>query len=155
MKKIIAAGIIITVFLCSCTTLPGSSSTRIYTEIPVSAGIHLNKITLEPSHILDGISEELPDLVKSCLAGAGFTVSEQSDEDIYELEIFLHMKKWQYDYSSRESVTLRLELSLNGEAAAYRLYTEDTEKSIDSFSWTFELIDRNIAELASAIYDEK
>ena len=53
--------------LFSCTSFQGNSSTRIYSKLPENAAVHLRSIELEPSHILDGISDELPALIYSCL----------------------------------------------------------------------------------------
>ncbi len=153
MKKIIIT--LTAALLLSCTTLTGKSSTRIYSDFSAPVTVRLKSVTLEPSHILEGVSGELPGFIESCLTGCGFVVSEHPDAGVYEMEVFLHMKKWQDDFSARESVTLRFLLSRNGKPAAYRIYSEDTVKSIDSISWTFNLIDDNIREFSKAVYDEK
>ena len=143
MKKKIFS-VLVAIILGSCSSLPGDSSTQIYSSIPEDAKVHLRRIELAPPHILNGISTELPALVENCLSEAGFSISAEPGDDIYELDLFLHMKNWQYNYSSLESVTFIISLSNGGEIAAYRIYTEDTDKSVESFSWTFSLIDKNI-----------
>lgn len=150
MKKVIT--MLSTIILCSCASTVGRDSTIVYSDFPAAAPIHIRNIVLEPPHILNGISDELPELIKSCLVNSGYTVSDDSSSGVFELDVFFHKQDWQHNFSPYESVTLRLFLSKDDKTAAYRLYTVDTDKSIDSFSWTLSLIEENISQLTAAIY---
>lgn len=149
MKKCML--LILTVVLSSCTSLQSRGTTAVYQKIEADTPVYLRSIILEPPHILDGIGDELPGLIESCLINSGFKIADHLDPDRVDLDVFLHRKEWQLNFNSYESITLRLLLTANGQTVAYILHTEDTDRSINSFPWTFSLIEENIRKLNSAV----
>lgn len=147
--------IFVTLYLVSCIGLEGKNSTVFYEKIPADASVYLRKVEVKPAFILTDVSEEIPELIRTCLTNNGFSLALEDSDTAYKLDVILNSRIWQEQYNSVESVTLSMRFYQKEQLAAFRLYTEDTEKSIDSFLWTFELIERNIRELAIIIRNEK
>ena len=147
--------LLIALSVFSCAGVDGRNSTVIYESIPAGASVYLRKIELKPDHILTDVSGEIPELIRSCLTNNGFAVASEDSDAAYKLDIILNDSIWLYQYKTVESVTLSMRVYRKEKLVAYRLYTEDTEKSIDSFLWTFDLIERNIGEFASVTGNEK
>jgi len=151
MKKILLIFIIVS--LTSCAGLPGKSTLTVFSPIDKESGIYLSKINIEPRTALSGLAGEIPELVNSLLTSKGFRlVGNQLEADI-ELEIFIHRKSYTYNFNSFESVTMTMKLYQQKVIAAYLMYTEDTDRSLDSFIWTFSLLEHNIAALAARLHE--
>ncbi|HAK46237.1 MAG TPA: hypothetical protein DCO79_10020 [Spirochaeta sp.] len=141
------------ILLSSCVSNTGSSTGLFYQDVPVGAAVMLRSLEIRPERALEDIADELPDLINSCLAESGFVLTDSADPDVYELDMVISSKSWNYKYRPIESVSVSMRFFLRGELAAYRLYTEDTEQGLESFLWTFELIRKNIADFALALAD--
>lgn len=143
MKKLYLI-IMIILILFSCAGIENKSSTVFYEDIPSDSAIYLRSVNIIPEMLLQDVSEELPEFIKSCLIKSGFTYAENDLENVYKLDIFLNSRSYQHHYNPIESITLSMRFYKNGVLTAYRIDTEDTEKSIDSFPWTLDFIESNI-----------
>ena len=157
MKKpvLLSSALLLAIFqLGSCTTLKGVESTTVSEEIKSGSIFYLNEVRVEPQYIMNGISNELPCLIHNCLLKEGFKMTNEETDAHYKINFFMHRKKWTHDYSSFESITMRISIFVGERQIAYRIYTEDTNQSIDSFPWIFALIKQNISEFTKDLSDE-
>ncbi|MBI9108592.1 MAG: hypothetical protein JEZ04_17745 [Spirochaetales bacterium] len=152
MKKILL--FLLPAVLLSCAGLQHRKALSVYGTLDPEVPVYLREIKLEPELILSGISAELPKLIESLLSSKGFKLAESPENKTAVLDIFLYRENYQHDFSTIESVTLTLSLYYNDRILVYLLYTEDTDKSLDSFSWTFSLLEKNITDLAAAVHEK-
>ena len=152
MKKTIL--IIATLLITSCAGLPGKTIIAVYAPISEEATIFLREIKIEPQTSLSGIAGELPALLRSLLTAEGFTAADSKDETDIELELFIHKKNYTHNFSSFESVTLTMKFFRKNDITAYLMYSEDTDRSLDSFGWAFSLIKHNITAMAAELHEK-
>lgn len=149
MKKYYLLIIVLQLFV-SCAGINHKSSTVVYEAVPADSYIYLRSVKIMPEIILTDISAEIPELIRSCLKHNGFSNTKLNSDNAYKLDVFLNSRTWQHQYKSVESVTLSIRLYRDDSLIAYRIYTEDTEESIESFLWTFNFIEKNIHEFSLA-----
>lgn len=153
MKKIFS--FYMAIILGSCTSLPIEKSISVYGDFPVDTPVYIEIIQLEPPQLMVGLKKELPDIIMSSLARNGFTISHIQDGETANMEFFIYKNEYQCDFKTYESVTLTISVKNGGKTIAYSLYTEDTDKSLDSFARTWSLLELNIAALAEELLDSR
>ncbi len=151
MKKIlfflIAAGI------CSCTSLQTETALTVHGKLDTGTAVYLKDIRITPE-LMEGLRDELPQIITCALEKHGFVISSVPGPGTAEVVLFLHKKDFQLDFKTYESVTLTISIKSGGAPLACSMHTVDTEKGIDSFAWTWALIDSKIAELAKSLLSE-
>lgn len=144
----------IIILLCSCSSLNSKEATAVYGRIPDKASVYIEEIRLSPDYRFDGIAEELPDYIRCCLLNCGCsTVPEPSPESV-SMKVFIHSRNWRHNFRMRESVTVSIKLTSAAGASAYRIFTTDTDRSIDSLQWILKIIEKNIRVLKEAAENE-
>ena len=140
--------------LSSCSTFETAESTSLQGNISLSCPVYLRKIELKPPYILEGIADELPGIIKSCLYNCGYKTTDIPLENSLDLDVFIHKKELNNSLKPCESVTIQFRLTGGMGNSAYRLYSVESEKSIESFPWTLNLIKSNLLKLKTSIADE-
>lgn len=134
--------------LFSCMT-SGKARTDVIILDPGSLSVHLElgEVKTEPSHLINGMTEELNEIITLLSHKHGFSVhgitpdKAASSPPALTMDMVVHQRAFTREYLNLNSITLVVTLKREGSRVAEMVYTEESSRSLDSFATLYQILD--------------